>query len=56
MSTPTLLWLRLDLRLADHPALHAAIQRGGAVIPIFLWAPQEEAPWAPGAASRRCKD
>lgn len=51
MNTPTLLWLRLDLRLADHPALHAAIQRGGAVIPIFLWAPHEEAPWAPGAAS-----
>ena len=48
----TLLWLRLDLRLADHPALQAAIDRGHPVIPVFLWAPQEEAPWEPGAASR----
>ena len=51
MSTPTLLWLRLDLRLADHPALCAAIARGGPVIPIFLWSPHEEGEWAPGAAS-----
>ena len=48
----TLLWLRLDLRLADHPALQAAIERGGTVIPVFLWAPDEEGDWAPGAASR----
>jgi deoxyribodipyrimidine photo-lyase len=48
----TLLWLRQDLRLADHPALQAAIARGAPVIPVFLWAPHEEAPWEPGAASR----
>ena len=48
----TLLWLRQDLRLADHPALQAAIVRGAPVIPVFIWAPDEEAPWAPGAASR----
>ena len=48
----TLLWLRQDLRLADHPALQAAIARGAPVIPVFVWAPDEEAPWAPGAASR----
>lgn len=48
----TLLWLRHDLRLADHPALQAAIKRGQPVIPVFLWCPEEEAPWAPGAASR----
>ena len=48
----TLLWLRQDLRLADHPALQAAIARGAPVIPVFIWAPDEEAPWAPGAASR----
>lgn len=51
MKSPTLLWLRLDLRLADHPALQAAISRGGSVIPVFLWAPEEEGEWAPGAAS-----
>ncbi|MEL6410397.1 MAG: deoxyribodipyrimidine photo-lyase [Pseudomonadota bacterium] len=35
-TTPTLLWLRRDLRLADHPALTAAIERGGPVIPVFI--------------------
>ena len=48
---PSLLWFRLDLRLADNPALHAAIQRGGAVIPVFIYAPEEEASWQPGGAS-----
>jgi deoxyribodipyrimidine photo-lyase len=48
----TVLWLRQDLRLSDHPALQAAIARGEPVIPVFIWAPDEEAPWAPGAASR----
>jgi len=48
---PSLLWLRLDLRLADNPALHAAIRHGGAVIPVFLHSPEEEQPWAPGGAS-----
>ena len=48
----SILWFRLDLRLADNPALAAARQSGGAVVPVFIWAPEEEAPWAPGAASR----
>lgn len=47
-----IVWFRLDLRLADNPALQAAIRHGGAVIPVFVWAPEEEAPWEPGAASR----
>ena len=33
----TVVWLRRDLRLADHPALSAAASRGGAVIPLFIW-------------------
>ena len=33
---PVLLWLRRDLRLADHPALTAAVDRGGPVIPVFV--------------------
>lgn len=49
---PSLLWLRLDLRLADHAALSAAMARGGPVIPVFLWNPEEEAAWRPGGASR----
>jgi deoxyribodipyrimidine photo-lyase len=48
---PSLLWLRLDLRLADNPAIHAAIRHGGAVIPVFLHGPDEEKPWPPGGAS-----
>ena len=51
-STPTLVWIRLDLRLADHPSLHAACRRGGPVIPLYIWAPEEEGAWPPGAASR----
>ncbi|MFO8005618.1 cryptochrome/photolyase family protein [Thioalkalivibrio sp.] len=47
----TLVWLRRDLRLADQPALYAAAQRGLPVIPVFVHAPEEEAPWQPGAAS-----
>lgn len=55
MSLPrggTLVWFRQDLRLADNPALHAAITAGEPVIPIYIWGPEEEGAWAPGAASR----
>jgi deoxyribodipyrimidine photo-lyase len=47
-----LVWFRRDLRLADNPALHAALDAGFAPIPVYVHAPEEEAPWAPGAASR----
>ena len=47
----TLVWFRSDLRLADNPALAAAASRG-AVVPVFVWAPEEEDGWPPGAASR----
>jgi len=52
MSTPTIVWFRQDLRLRDNPALTRAIQRGGAVIPVYIWAPEEEGGWPPGAAQR----
>ena len=45
-----LVWFRRDLRLADNPALYAAKQHR--VIPIYIHAPEEEAPWQPGGASR----
>jgi deoxyribodipyrimidine photo-lyase len=51
MAKPAIFWLRLDLRLADNPALHAAIRHGGAVIPVFVYAPDEDAPWQSGRAS-----
>ena len=50
MKTASLVWLRHALRLRDHPALVHAAERGG-VIPVFVWAPEEEAPWPPGGAS-----
>ncbi len=51
-SAASIVWFRLDLRLADNPALTAAVHAGGLVIPVFIYAPDEEAPWAPGGASR----
>ncbi len=50
--SPTLVWFRLDLRLADHPALAAAVRRGAPVLAVFVWAPEEEGDWPPGGASR----
>ena len=53
---PVILWFRNDLRLADHAALHAALETGRPVLPVFLLddaAPGSSASWdAPGAASR----
>jgi len=49
---PVLVWFRQDLRLSDNPAMAAAVERGGPVIPVFVWAPEEEGAWPPGAASR----
>ncbi|MEI6085179.1 MAG: deoxyribodipyrimidine photo-lyase [Verrucomicrobiota bacterium] len=47
----SIVWFRLDLRLADNPALAAAAKLGQ-VVPVFIWAPEEEGAWPPGAASR----
>jgi deoxyribodipyrimidine photo-lyase len=46
------MWFRCDLRLADNPALLKALKRGGPVVPVFIWSPDEETPWQPGGASR----
>lgn len=51
-SLPVLVWFRSDLRLEDNPALAAAVERASPVIPVFIWSPEEENPWPPGAASR----
>ena len=47
-----LVWFRRDLRLADDPALQAALDAGLVPVPVYLHAPDEEAPWEPGAASK----
>ena len=51
MSRTALVWFRRDLRLNDHPALQAALAAAERVIPVFVHAPEEEAPWAPGGAA-----
>jgi deoxyribodipyrimidine photo-lyase len=48
-TPPSIVWFRRDLRLADHPALTAALARGGPVIPVFVLDPETE---ALGAAAR----
>jgi len=50
-ASPVIVWYRLDFRIDDHPALAEAAATGRPVVPVFVWAPHEEAPWPPGAAS-----
>ncbi|MGC8989760.1 MAG: cryptochrome/photolyase family protein [Verrucomicrobiia bacterium] len=53
MSAPvSIVWFRSDFRLGDNPAVDAAVAAGGPVVPVFIWAPQEEEEWPPGTASR----
>ena len=40
MPDAVLLWFRRDLRLHEHPALTAALERGGAVVPAFCLDPR----------------
>jgi deoxyribodipyrimidine photo-lyase len=49
MTPPVIVWFRNDLRLADHPALSAAVESGAPVIAVYLLDP--EIPRGPGAAS-----
>jgi deoxyribodipyrimidine photo-lyase len=48
---PVILWFRQDLRLADNPALQAAVASGRPVLPVYI---HDDAPgrWRAGAASR----
>lgn len=48
----SIVWFRQDLRVEDQPALTAALFLQGAVIPVYIWSPEEEGNWPPGAASR----
>lgn len=36
MSRPAIVWFRNDLRVHDHPALHAASRHGSSVLPVFI--------------------
>src|SRR5262245_35785113 len=35
-NSPAILWFRRDLRLADNPAVSAAIGQGAPIIPVFI--------------------
>ena len=48
----TLVWFRQDLRVADNPALAAALAGGGPVVPVYILAGDEEGLWRPGGAAR----
>jgi deoxyribodipyrimidine photo-lyase len=47
-----IVWFRQDLRLADNYALFEAVRSATSIVPVFVWSPEEEGHWAPGAASR----
>lgn len=50
--TTAIFWFRRDLRLRGNPALAAAVAAHARVVPVYVHAPDEEAPWAPGGANR----
>ncbi len=52
MSTVAIVWLRRDFRLTDNAALNYASDQCDQVIPVYVHAPHEDAPWPSGAASR----
>jgi len=51
-STPTLLWLRQDLRLADNPALHRAAAGGGPLACLYVLDDEGPGEHAIGGAQR----
>ncbi len=52
MTAPAMVWFFQDLRLADQPALSAAIAAGRPVVPVFILDTVSPGPWAPGGAGR----
>jgi deoxyribodipyrimidine photo-lyase len=46
-----IVWFRRDLRLTDHPALATALRQHTTIVPVYVHAPEEEAPWSLGGAS-----
>ena len=48
----SLIWFRNDLRLADHPALIAALGSGQAIVPVYILDEETEGLRRRGAASR----
>ncbi|MBT8109274.1 MAG: DNA photolyase family protein, partial [Gammaproteobacteria bacterium] len=51
-SAPVILWFRQDLRLADNPALDAAVRQGCPILPVYVLDDENAGDWKMGAASR----
>lgn len=49
--TAAIVWFRNDLRLADNPALRAAVESGLPVVPVYIHDPQGDGHARAGAAS-----
>ena len=52
MSETAIVWFRQDLRIADNPALNAALDQCARVIPLYIHTDNGKSDWALGAASR----
>ena len=52
MTRPVLVWFRFDLRLADNPALAAAVALDRPIIPLFILEDDSAGLWRLGGASR----
>jgi len=52
MTAPIIVWLRNDLRLADHPALHQAAAEDVPVMPLYVLDEDTPGNWSLGGASR----
>src|SRR5262245_31859171 len=51
-TAPSLVWFRQDLRLADNPALIAAIDRGGPIVAAYVLDDEAPGKWKIGGAAR----
>ena len=49
---PALVWFRQDLRLADNPALEAAVASGQPVLPVYILDDESPGDWRIGDAAR----
>lgn len=52
MNNPTIVWFRRDLRLEDNAALCWAAERARPIVPVFIWSPEDDGEFEPGAATR----
>jgi deoxyribodipyrimidine photo-lyase len=51
-ARPVILWFRQNLRLADHPALQAALATGRKLVPVYVLDDEDAGRWAAGGAGR----